>query len=232
MKKLGLVGGMSWVSTIDYYRIINEEVNARLGELNYAECIIYSVNFGDFVRNNVANNWDATAKLMTDACLSLERSGSEAIVLCANTAHAVVDKVIQQIKVPVIDITQATAEEIKKHGLKRVGLLGTKFTMEMDFYKRKMEENSIDVFVPHDQSVRDRIQQTIKDELGRGIIKSETKQFYLQAIETMISEGAQGIILGCTELPMILSQHDITVPVFDTTKIHALAAVDFALSEN
>ena len=232
MKKLGLVGGMSWVSTIDYYRIINEEVNARLGELNYAECIIYSVNFGDFVRNNVANNWDATAKLMTDACLSLERSGSEAIVLCANTAHAVVDKVIQQIKVPVIDITQATAEEIKKHGLKRVGLLGTKFTMEMDFYKRKMEENSIDVFVPHDQSVRDRIQQTIKDELGRGIIKSETKQFYLQAIETMISEGAQGIILGCTELPMILSQQDITVPVFDTTKIHALAAVDFALSEN
>ena len=232
MKKLGLVGGISWVSTIDYYRFINEEVNARLGELNYAECIIYSVNFGDFVRNNVSNNWDATAKLMTDACLSLERSGAEAIVLCANTAHAVVDKVIQQIKVPIIDITWVTAKEIKKQELKRVGLLGTKFTMEMDFYKMKMRENSVDVFVPHDQSVRDRIQQTIKDELGRGIIKSETKQFYLQVIETMISEGAQGIILGCTELPMILSQQDITVPVFDTTKIHALAAVDFALSRN
>ncbi|HEV8512558.1 MAG TPA: aspartate/glutamate racemase family protein, partial [Cyclobacteriaceae bacterium] len=227
---LGLVGGISWVSTIDYYRIINEEINKRLGGLNYAECIIYSVNFGDFVRNNVANNWDATAKLMTDACLSLERSGAKAIVLCANTAHAVVDKVMQQIKVPVIDITWATAEEIKKLGLRRVGLLGTKFTMEMDFYKKKMMENGVDAFVPHDQSVRDRIQQTIKDELGRGIIKSETKQFYLRAIEKMISEGAQGIILGCTELPMILSQQDITVPVFDTTKIHALAAVDFALS--
>jgi aspartate racemase len=232
MKKLGLVGGISWVSTIDYYRFINEEVNARSGELNFAECMIYSVNFGDFVRNNTSNNWDATAKLMIDACLSLERSGSEAIVLCANTAHAVVDQVMQHVNVPIIDIIWAAANEIKKQGLKRVGLLGTKFTMEMDFYKRKMGENGVDAFAPHDQSVRERIQQTIKDELGRGIVKSETKQFYLHVIETMIREGAQGIILGCTELPLILSQHDIAVPVFDTTKIHALAAVDFALAKD
>lgn len=230
MKKLGLVGGMSWVSTQDYYRFINEEVNARLGGLNFAECIIYSINFNDFVTNNLANNWDGTARLMTSACLSLERSGADAIVLCANTAHAVVDQVKQKVRLPIIDIIDATARQIKLQGLSNVGLLGTKFTMEMEFYKKKMLQHGVESFAPREQSTRDRIQQTLKDELGKGIIKSETKQFYLRVIEDMLNEGAEGIIFGCTELPMILSQADVSVPVFDTTRIHALAAVDFALS--
>lgn len=230
MKKLGLVGGMSWVSTQDYYRFINEEVNARLGGLNFAECIIYSINFNDFVTNNLANNWDGTARLLTSACLSLERGGADAIVLCANTAHAVADQVKQQIRLPIIDIIDATAREIRRQGLSNVGLLGTKFTMEMEFYRKKMLQHGVESFAPREQSARDRIQQTLKDELGKGIIKSETKQFYLSVIKNMLNEGAEGIVLGCTELPMILSQADVSVPVFDTTRIHALAAVDFALS--
>lgn len=230
MKKLGLVGGMSWVSTQDYYRFINEEVNARLGGLNFAECIIYSINFNDFVTNNLANNWDGTARLMTSACLSLEQSGADAVMLCANTAHAVVDQVKQKIRLPVIDIIDATARQIKRQGLSNVGLLGTRFTMEMEFYKEKMRQHGVESFAPREQSARDRIQQTLKDELGKGIIKSETKQLYLSIIKDMLNEGAEGIVLGCTELPMILSQADVPVPVFDTTRIHALAAVDFALS--
>ncbi len=230
MKKLGLVGGISWVSTIDYYRFINEGINEKLGGLNFAECIIYSLNFNDFQRNNTANNWEATFELIADACENLKRSGAEAIVLCANTAHAVAEKVEQKIQLPLIHIATATANEINKQGIKKVGLLGTKFTMEMDFYKSKLNEHNLESIVPARQEVRDYLQQTIKEELGRGIIKQETKQAYLAIIQQLINEGAEGIILGCTELPLILNQSNISVPVFDTTKIHSRAAVEFALS--
>jgi aspartate racemase len=230
MKKLGLVGGTSWVSTIDYYRLINEGVNERLGGLNYAELIIYSVNFNDFQRNNTAGNWDATYELLLDACKRVIRGGAEAIVLCANTSHAVADKLEAVLDVPIIHIVTATANEIKRLGLKKVGLMGTKFTMEMDFYKNILNENGIECIVPEPVEKRDAIQKTVKEELGRGIIKEETKQQYITYINEMIERGAEGIILGCTELPMILSQQDIKVPVFDTTQIHSKAAVDFILS--
>ena len=230
MKKIGLVGGISWVSTIDYYRFINEGINEKLGGLNFAECIIYSINFDDFQRNNTAGNWEATFQLISNACESLQNAGADAIVLCANTAHAVADQVQQKIQLPIIHIVTATANEIHKLGLKKVGLIGTKFTMEMDFYKNKLREENIESMVPEQQAVRDYIQQTVKEELGRGIIKEETRKSYIAIINELIANGAEGIILGCTEIPMIISQEDISVPVFDTTKIHSKAAVEFALS--
>lgn len=230
MKKLGLVGGISWVSTIDYYRFINEGINEKLGGLNFAECIIYSLNFDDFQRNNTNGNWDATFELLLNACKSLEKSGADAIVLCANTAHAVSDQLEQEIKLPVIHVATATADAINKQGLKKVGLLGTKFTMEMDFYFKKLAENNIEAIVPFLQDERDFIQQTLKEELGRGIIKEQTKRAYLSIIEKLIENGAEGIILGCTEIPLLISQEDVSVPVFDTTKIHSEAAVNFAVS--
>lgn len=230
MKKLGLVGGISWVSTIDYYRFINEGINEKLGGLNFAECIIYSLNFDDFQRSNSNNNWDTTFELLLNACKSLEKSGAEAIVLCANTAHAVSDKLEKEIQLPIIHVATATANKINEQGLKKVGLLGTKFTMEMDFYFKKLAENNIEAIVPFLQEERDFIQDTLKEELGRGIIKEQTKRAYLSIIEKLIENGAEGIILGCTEIPMLISQEDVAVPVFDTTKIHSEAAVDFAVS--
>jgi aspartate racemase len=230
MKKLGLVGGMSWISTIDYYRFINEGINEKLGGLNFAECIIYSVNFNDFVSNNTAGNWDATYEIILNACQNLEKSGAEAIVLCANTAHAIADRLEANFALPIIHIVTATADEIKKQGLKKVGLLGTKFTMEMDFYKDKLISLGVDPMVPESQETRDFIQQTLKDELGKGIILEETKERYVRIINDLIANGAEGIILGCTEIPMIISQKDVSVPVFDTTQIHSQAAVAFSLS--
>ncbi|SDF50914.1 aspartate racemase [Dyadobacter soli] len=231
MKKLGLVGGMSWVSTVDYYRFINEGINAKLGGLNYAECIIYSVNFNAFVSNNMAGKWDETFQIVLSASQHLEKAGAEAIVLCANTAHAVADRLEKEIDLPIIHIVTATAAAIKRAGLRKVGLLGTKFTMEMDFYKDKLTSYGIEPIIPASQESRDFIQNTLKDELGKGIVLEKTKQGYLAIIDELIAEGAEGIILGCTEIPLIISQDDVAVPVFDTTRIHSEAAVAFALSE-
>lgn len=230
MRKLGLVGGTSWVSTIDYYRMINEGVNEQLGGLNFAELLIYSVNFNDFQRNNTQGKWDATYELLLDGSMRVISGGAEAIVLCANTSHAVADRLEAVLDIPLIHIVSATANEIKQLGIKKVGLIGTKFTMEMGFYKNKLSANGIESIVPEPLSARDSIQQTIKEELGRGIIRKETKEAYIGYINEMIERGAEGIILGCTELPMILSQADIKVPVFDTTQIHSKAAIDFILS--
>jgi aspartate racemase len=230
VKKIGLVGGMSWVSTIDYYRLINEGVNKKLGGLHFAECIIYSVNFYDFVTNNTANNWDATFRIILDACKSLEKSGAEAIVLCANTAHAVADRLEESIRVPLIHIVAETARAINTRGVQKVGLLGTKFTMEMDFYKNRLAQAGIEAIIPESQQSRDFIQQTLKEELGKGIVREETKQEYIAIINELVKNGAEGIILGCTEIPMIISQNEVAVPVFDTTRIHSKAAVNFALS--
>ncbi|RYU95890.1 aspartate/glutamate racemase family protein [Emticicia agri] len=230
MKKIGLVGGISWVSTIDYYRYINEGVNRKLGGLNFAECIIYSLNFDDFQRNNTLGYWDKTYELIFEACRSLEKAGAEAIVLCANTAHAIADKLQKNVSLPVIHVVEETAKEIHTHGFTKVGLMGTKFTMEMDFYKAKLLENGIEALIPESQETRDFIQQTLKEELGRGIVRQETKAAYISIINDMIRNGAEAIIFGCTEIPLLLSQNDVSVPIFDTTLIHANAAVDFAVS--
>jgi aspartate racemase len=227
MKTLGLIGGMSWVSTIDYYKLINEGINQKLGGLNFAECIIYSFNYADIKRNNDANDWEANFKIVSEAATHLKNSGAAAIVLCANTMHLIADRVEQAIGLPVIHIATATSSVIKNKGLKKIGLLGTKFTMELDFFRSKLTDQGIETIIPGDED-RNFIHYTIFEELGRGLIKDETRARYLAIIMEMIAGGAEGIILGCTEIPLLIQQPDVTVPVFDTTRIHAAAAVDFA----
>jgi aspartate racemase len=229
MKLLGLIGGTSWVSTIDYYRLINQGVNEKLGGLNFAECIIHSFNYADIKRNNDANDWDATLKMMTTAGQNLKNSGAKAIVLCANTMHLIADQLEQNIQLPVIHIATATANAIKTGGFKNVGLLGTKFTMEQAFFRDKLTEKNIEVIIPGDEE-RDFIHYSIFEELGRGIMKPETKSFYIDVMHKLAGRGAEGIILGCTEIPLLISSDDVNIPLFDTTQIHSKAAVEFALS--
>jgi len=226
MKKIGLVGGMSWVSTIDYYKFINEGVNERLGGLNFAECLIYSLNFGDIQ----GKTWEGSFELLLNACQSLKNSEVHAIVLCANTAHLFADEIQSRIALPIIHIGTETAKVVKDTGIKKIGLLGTIFTMEQDFYIKKLREYGLEVIVPRQKDVRNYIQHTLKEELGRGLILMETKVRYIEIVKELVAEGAEGIILGCTEIPMLVGQDDFDIPVFDTTKIHSKAIVDYMVS--
>ncbi len=229
MKKIGLIGGISWVSTLDYYKYINEGVNVKLGGLNYAECIIYSFNYADIKKNNDANDWDKTLQMITTASEHLKSAGAEAIVLCANTLHLIADKLQENIKLPVIHIATATANEITKQKIKKVGLLGTKFTMELDFFTDKLKEQNIDSIIPNEED-RAFIHYTIFEELGRGLLLPESKKRYIEIINKLKEQGAEGVILGCTEIPLLVNQQDISVPLFDTALLHANAAVEFMLS--
>ncbi|QIL40090.1 amino acid racemase [Pedobacter sp. HDW13] len=226
MKKIGLVGGISWVSTIDYYKFINEGVNERLGGLNFAECLIYSLNFCD-VQDKT---WEGSFELLLNACQSLKNSGVEAIVLCANTAHLFADEIENRIAVPIIHIGTETAKAINNVGIRKIGLLGTIFTMEKDFYIKKLQATGLDVLIPKQQDTRNYIQHTLKEELGRGLILPHTKVRYVEIVNELVAAGAEGIILGCTEIPMLISQDDFDIPVFDTTKIHSKAIVDYIVS--
>jgi len=226
MRKVGLVGGISWVSTIDYYRFINEGINERLGGLNFAECLIYSLNFGDIQEKT----WEKSFDLLLKACQNLKQSGVEAIALCANTAHLFANQLQEEINLPFIHIGEETAKAVNSAGIKNVGLLGTIFTMEKDFYVKKLEEYGLDVYVPQLKETRDYVQFTLKEELGRNLVLEETKQQYIKIINNLKAEGAEGIILGCTEIPMLISQDDFEFPVFDTTRIHCQAIVDYMLS--
>lgn len=229
MKKLGLIGGISWVSTADYYKFINEGINKELGGVNFAECMIYSFNYHDIKQNNENNDWETTFNMLSKACQSLKNGGAEAIVLCANTMHLIADRIQESVNLPLIHIATETAKEIQKHKLKKVGLLGTKFTMELDFFKEKLTALGIETIIPEDED-RDFIHDTIFNELGKGLIIESTKEKYLSIIEKLIANGAEGIILGCTEIPLLVKQEAVKVPVFDTTMIHSNAAIAFALS--
>ncbi len=226
MKKIGLVGGISWVSTMDYYRYINEGVNAKLGGLQFAECVIYSLNFADIQ----AKSWENAYSLLFNACEDLKRADVKAIALCANTAHMYAEELQAQIGLPLIHIVSETAKAIQAQGISTVGLLGTQFTMEMPFYREKLEAYGLKALIPERQETRDYIQQTLEEELGKGVILSKTKQNYIDIAEDLIQRGAEGIILGCTEIPLLLSQNDFSVPIFDTTKIHAEAIVGFIVA--
>ena len=226
LKKIGLVGGISWVSTLDYYKFINEGVNKKLGGLNFADCIIYSFNFADIQKRTWENSYD----LLRNACESLKRSGVDAIVLCANTAHLFADKLQEDIRLPFIHVITETAKIINKNGLKTIGVLGTKFTMELDFYRNKLETFGLTMLTPETQEIRDYVHFTIKEELGIGLVKQETKEKYISIANDLIKRGAEGIVLGCTEIPMLIGQKDFSMPVFDTTKIHADAIVEYAIS--
>ncbi|MFZ0597940.1 MAG: amino acid racemase, partial [Flavobacterium sp.] len=202
MKKIGLVGGISWVSTIDYYKLINEGVNKKLGGLQFAECLIYSLNFGDIQEKTWTNSYE----LLLNACLSLKKSGVDAIVLCANTAHMYADEIEKAIGLPLIHIGTETAKAIIKEKITTIGLLGTSFSMEMDFYKDRLKSFGLNVLIPEKQETRDYIQYVLKEELGKGIINLESKQNYIKIANELIEKGAEGIILGCTEIPLLIDQ--------------------------
>lgn len=229
MKILGLIGGISWVSTLDYYKLINQGINDKLGGLNFSQCIIYSFNYADIKKNNDANDWEKTFQMLSKAGKDLKSCGATGIILCANTMHLIADRLEEEIGLPIIHIATVTATEIEKSGLKKVGLLGTKFTMELDFFKSKLADKDIDTIIP-DTDNREFIHKTIFDELGKGIVRETTKQRYLKIIDDLTSKGAEGIILGCTEIPLIIQSTDVSTLIFDTTLIHSKAAVEFSLS--
>lgn len=230
MKIIGLIGGISWVSTADYYKLINEGINEKLGGLNFSECLIYSFNYADIKKNNETNNWDATFSMLLKGCEFLKQGGAEAIVLCANTMHFIADRIEKAIDLPIIHIATVTAAEIEKQGLKRVGLLGTKFTMELDFFKDKLIAKGIEAIIPISEADKDFIHTTIFEELGKGLVTDATKKRYLKIANQLIQQGAEGIILGCTEIPLVIKAEDLSVPIFDTALLHSKAAVDFQLS--
>jgi aspartate racemase len=230
MKTIGLIGGTGWVSTLEYYRLINEETNKLLGGHNAARCIIYSFNYADINECNLRDDHEGVYKFVLDAAIKLKNAKVDFIVICANTMHQYVDRLIEEVKLPIVHIADATAVEIKKLGISTIGLLGTKFTMEMDFYTKRLSAAGINSIVP-DKPERLFIHNTIMDELLKEIFKPESKKKFLDIISDLESRGAQGIVLGCTEIPLLINQTDTHLPVFNTLKIHAKAAVDFAIKD-
>jgi aspartate racemase len=228
MKTIGLIGGTGWPSTLEYYRIINEEINRRLGGLNSANCILYSFNYEDINKLNLKNDHEEIYKLVFDAALKLKNAGADCLILCANTMHQYVERLDEDIKLPIIHIADATAVEIKKQNLSAIGLLGTKFTMEMDFYLKRLRNAGIKSIVP-EKPERFFIHSAIMEEFLKEIFTQATKKKFLEIINDLQKKGAQGIVLGCTEIPLLIKQEDTHLPVFNTLQIHAQAAVDFAI---
>jgi aspartate racemase len=228
MKTLGLVGGTGWVSTIDYYRLINQRINEVLGGHEFARCILYSLNFGDIVACNDRNDTEGIYALIKDATEKVIQGGAEGIVLCANTLHKYADRLQKVINVPIVHIAESTAQEINKKNLTIVGLLGTKYTMEEDFYTSKLEAANIRTIVP-EKADREFINATIYSELLKEIFKDESKKRFLEIMIQLQQRGAKGIILACTEIPLIIKDDDFHLPLFNTTAIHARAAINFAL---
>ena len=229
MKTIGLLGGMSWESTMDYYKFINEEVKNRLGGLNSAKIVLYSVNFSEIEKLQHEDNWDETANILSSAAKNIENASADFLLICTNTMHIIADKIQQAISIPILHIADATAKELQKENIKSVGLLGTKFTMEKDFYKKRLIENhNIRVIIPGDNE-RDFIHKVIYDELCLGFINEKSKIEFAEIIKNLSEKGAEAIILGCTEIGMLVKQQDFDIKLFDTTKIHALSAVEEAL---
>ena len=231
MKIIGLLGGMSWESSAEYYRIINETVKEKLGGLHSAKILSYSVDFQEIEGLQHAGKWDAATQLMIDAAERIERGGADFLLICTNTMHKMADEVASAIKIPLLHIADATAESIKHERIRKVGLLGTKFTMEQDFYKSRLaEQHGLEVLIPG-KGDRESVHQIIYDELCLGKILDESRKKFRQIIQKLVKNGAEGIILGCTEIPMLVKPEDTAVPLFDTTLIHARRAVDYALNE-
>jgi aspartate racemase len=230
VKTLGLIGGMTWHSTVDYYKLINQGVQGRLGGSHSAEIVLCSVDFGPIEDLQNRGEWGALGQLMAGAARSLEGAGAEALVICANTMHRLADDMSAAVRIPLIHIADATAAEVKTRGLRTVGLLGTRYTMEMDFYRgRLVAKHGLKVLVPGEPG-RTTVHEIIYKELAHGLVRPEARQAYVEVIEDLVKRGAEGVILGCTEIPMLVGPQDSPVPVFDTTAIHAAAAVDFALA--
>lgn len=230
MKTIGLIGGMSWESSAVYYDIINKTVKEKLGGHHSCDCLMYSVDFAVIEDLQHKGDWDQLTRIMVEAARRLERGGAELLVICTNTMHKMAPEVEQSVSIPLLHLVDTVATKIKETGLEKVALLGTRFTMEQDFYKGRLtEKHGIDVIVP-DLAGIETVHRIIYQELVHGIIKEESRENFLAVIDRLIARGAQGIILGCTEIPLLVKQEDCTVPVFDTTTIHAIAAVEAALA--
>lgn len=229
MKTIGMIGGMSWESSIEYYRIVNETVKEILGGLHSAKCLMYSVDFAEIEILQSEGRWDEATQSMVEVARYVEAGGADFIIICTNTMHKMAEEVDAAISIPLLHIADATADAIRAQGLTKIGLLGTKFTMEDDFYSgRLVEKHGLDVLIPEAED-REIIHSVIYDELVLGEIKSESREHYKKTIEKLIAEGAQGIILGCTEIGLLVKDEDSRVPLFDTTYIHAVSAVEMAL---
>lgn len=229
MKKVGLIGGLSWQSSVDYYRIVNEESNKRLGGNSTIESIMYSTDLHGKLEHVFKGEYRQLAREFTDIAQSLEKAGADVIVLCTNTMHLVFDQVARNVGVPMIHIVDATAQAIKKAGLEKVALLGTTFTMTQPFYKEKLKDQyGIETLVPKEEQMTE-IMRVIEEELTFNILKEESRQYFVNVIKELQRQGAQGVILGCTEIPMLIKQKDSPIPVFDTTYLHAVAALDWAM---
>lgn len=223
-----MIGGMSWESSAEYYRLMNVEVKLQLGGLHSAKCILYSVDFQEIEHYQAEGEWSKAGQVLAEAAQSLESAGAEFIVICTNTMHKVIDIITEKITIPILHIADATANQIEKASLQKVALLGTKYTMEQDFYRARVEDFGIEVLVPFAEE-RTEVNRIIYEELCLGKIEQTSKDYYLQVIENLVQLGAQGIILGCTEIGLLIKQEDVNVPVFDTTLLHAQAAVNMAI---
>jgi aspartate racemase len=229
MKTIGLIGGMSWESSLEYYRIINEAVKEKLGEPHSCKSIMYSVDFAVFEKLQHENRWELLTIKMIDIAKKLEKSGADLILICTNTMHKMASEVQNNIEIPLLHIADAAAEEIKAHNMSKVGLLGTKFTMEEDFYKKRLKErHKIDVIIPEAED-REVVHNIIYKELISGIIKDSSREKFKKIIKDLEEKGAEGVILGCTEIPLLIKDKDCEIPVFDTTQLHAEKAVEIAL---
>ena len=230
MKTIGFIGGMSWESTVTYYQIANTVVKEKLGGLHSAKCFLYSVDFEEIEKCQAEGNWDKSAEILAEAAVNLEKAGADFIVICTNTMHKVAPQIQAKINIPVLHIADATADELIKNGIKKIALLGTKYTMEQDFYKAKLIERGLEVIIPDDED-RVTVNDTIYHELCLGIISETSKKKFLDIIQKLKKKGAEGVILGCTEIGLLVKQADTDVMVFDTTLIHGERAALKAIEE-
>ncbi len=230
MKTIGLIGGMSWESSAHYYRLVNEAVKARLGGLHSARCILASVDFAEIEPLQRAGRWDDAGAILNRAAVGLERAGAELLLICANTMHKVAEQALRGVTIPLVHIADVTAERVRAAGIRRVALLGTRYVMEEDFYRRRLtDRHGLEVMVPAAED-RPEVNRVIFEELCLGRIEPRSKARYVAIIDGLVREGAQGVIAGCTEITMLVQQGDVPVPLFDTTELHAMAAVERALA--
>jgi len=229
MKTLGLIGGMSWESTVPYYRLINEAIKARLGGLHSARLVLYSVDFEEIARLQHAGDWDAAGNVLADAAQRLERAGAEALVICANTMHKVVPAIEAAVRMPVLHVVDAVAEDIRAAGFSKVGLLGTRFTMEHPFYAERLAQHGLQALIP-EKDDRDIVHRVVYEELCLGKIVDASRDEYRRIMAKLVAQGAEAIILGCTEISMLVGMQDAFVPLFDTTAIHARKAAEWSVA--
>ena len=230
MKTIGLIGGMSWESTAHYYRLLNEAVKARLGGLHSAKCLLASVDFAEIEPLQRAGRWDEAGDILNRAALGLERAGADLLLICANTMHKVAEQTLRGVRIPLIHIADATAARVRAAGVRRVALLGTRYVMEQDFYRQRLADRyGLEVLVPGPAD-RAEVNRVIFEELCLGRTEPASKARYVAIMEALVRDGAEGVIAGCTEITMLVQQPDVSVPLFDTTEIHALAAVERALA--